>query len=283
MLMFRKSCVVILVVLLLASLTIGSIDPIGSSVSLANDSTAGTLYEKDPVMMFHDWNRVDDHNNTFVTLDMRDSQITQDDLYMFMLNHKHEMIRNSDNGFIRGNMTLHTPGQQDRSYQVEWVKASQAGLIDGLVMASFVADMRIPMPPPEADFQGPAGLLTFHSMINISSPILSQPTTMAVQDNGYNSQISQGETVWHQQEITGRSTTLNVSLKWQTANDSLRLMIYTPDGHVLGPYYDSYDGKLNNEINLTVSNPDGITSGSWSFKVTGTNVTSQEGYYLRAW
>ena len=96
---------------------------------------------------------------------------------------------------------------------------------------------------------------------------------MAVQADEYNDQISQGQTVWHQQDITGSSTTLNVSLKWQTANDSLRLMIYTPDGHVLGPYYDSYDGKVNNEINLTVSNPDGIASGSWSFKVTGTNVT----------
>ncbi len=282
MLMFRKSCVVILVVLLLASLTIGSIDPIGKDVSYNTTDATDVQYMDMPGIVSH-MVSVEGDNVTTVTLAMAKGPVTHDDMIALMAGHRHDMIKQNDFTFINGNMIVHRAGETDHLYPVQWIRYSSMGLKDGLLMASFVADMNIPMPPMSDGFPTTGDQFAFHSVINIASPILTEPKPVAIQGDGYNDQISQGETVWHQQDITGSSTTLNVSLKWQKANDSLRLMIYTPDGHVLGPYYDNYDGKVNNEINLTVSNPDGIASGSWSFKVTGMNVSSQEGYYLRAW
>ncbi len=282
MLMFRKSCVVILVLLILASLTTGSINPTGTVTSLNNTDAVGVRYIGTSGGMSYAMITHGD-NFTTVTLDMSQGPETGNDPMGFFVIHRHDMIKANDYMFINGNMTVHRPGDKDHSFPVQWVRNTQMGLKDGLMMASFISDMNIPM-PPMGDGPLPTGdQLSFHSVIDIASPILSQPAPLVVQADGYNDQISEGQTVWHQQDVTGSSTTLNVSLKWQTANDSLRLMIYTPDGHVLGPYYDSYDGKINSEINLTVTNPDGIASGSWSFKVTGVNVTSQEGYYLRAW
>jgi hypothetical protein len=279
MLMFRKSCVVILVVLMLASLTIGSIDPIGTSVSINKTDAAGVRFMEEPGMVSYGIDRAGD-NFTTVTLDMAQGPSVNS----VMISHRHDMIRPDDYSFISGNMTLHHAGEKDRIYPVQWVRGEPIGLKDGLLMASFIADMNIPMPPMGDGLPPMENMLAFHSVINITSPILSEPKPIVVQADEYNDQISQGQTVWHQQDMTGSSTTLNVSLKWQTASDSLRLMIYTPDGKVLGPYYDSSDNLVNGEINLTISNPDGIASGSWSFKVTGMNVsTDQEGYYLRAW
>lgn len=294
MLMFRKSCVVILVILILASLTIGSINPNGTTVIGNDTDAAGVQYVDTQDYMLHTISIAGD-NITTVTLEMAKGPVTQEDLDAFMASHRHEMIKPNDYAFINGNMTVHRPGEKDHSYPVQWVRYSPVGLKNGLVMASFIADMNIPMPHIGDGFPPTGDQLSFHSVINITSPILSEPTPLVVQADEYNAQISQSQTsefdeqisqsqtVWHQQDITGSSTTLNVSLKWQNASDSLRLMIYTPDGNVLGPYYDNYDGAVNGEINLTVSNSDGIASGSWSFKVTGMNVTGQEGYYLRAW
>ena len=282
MLMFRKSCVVILVVLILASLTIGSISPAGTSVTINDTDAAGVQYVYEPGVMAHAMGIPGD-NFTTVTLDMSKSPVTQESLDAFMASHRHEMIKLNEYSFINANMTVHRPGEKDRSYPVEWVRFSPIGLKNGLLMASFIADMNIPMPHMGDEFLQDGDQFHFHSVINIASPIMSEPEPLAVQSDEYNDQISQGQTVWHQQDISGNSTTVNVDLKWQKSGDSLRLMIYTPDGHVLGPYYDNYDGTVNGEINLTVSNPDGVASGSWSFKVTGMNVTSQEGYYLRAW
>jgi hypothetical protein len=237
----------------------------------------------EPGIMIYTTSAAED-NFTTVTLSMAKGPGTEDALNAFVVSHRHEMIKPNDYEFIFGNMTLHHPGQNDRSYPVQWVRGEPIGLKNGLLMASFIADMNIPMPPMEDGFPHAGNTLAFHSVISITSPLMSEPTTVAIPADEYNDHISQGQTVWHQQDVTGSSTTLNVSLKWQKADDSLRLMIYTPDGHVLGPYYDNSDNKVNNEINLTVTNPDGVASGSWSFKVTGMNVSSnQEGYYLRAW
>ncbi len=283
MLMFRKSCVVILVVLILASLTIGSISPVGTVVSANSTDSAYVQYIDAPGMMPYTMSMVGD-NVTTVTLSIAKGPEDQGNMIAFMESHRQVMIKPYEYAFITGNMTLHHPGEKDRSFPVQWVRGSPVGLRNGVMMASFIADMNVPMPLRGPDFPPAGNMLAFHSEINIASPILSEPTAISGPADEYNDQISQGQTVWHQQDITGTSTTLNVSLKWQTASDSLRLMIYTPDGHVLGPYYDSSDNKANGEINLTVTNPDGVASGSWSFKVTGMNVsTSQEGYYLRAW
>ncbi|MDI6897939.1 hypothetical protein [Methanocella conradii] len=99
---------------------------------------------------------------------------------------------------------------------------------------------------------------------------------------GYDNVITTGQTVWHQAHVYS-STSLSVDLKWNNPADDLRLMIYTPDGHILGPYYDGSDGKSDGRISLEVDNQAGVAAGAWSFKVMGISVTGKDEYYLRVW
>jgi len=61
---------------------------------------------------------------------------------------------------------------------------------------------------------------------------------------------------------------------------SLRLRIYTPDGYVLGPYFDNADGTVDGRINLDIYNPDGIAKGTWRYEVYGHSVVGTEDYYI---
>lgn len=99
---------------------------------------------------------------------------------------------------------------------------------------------------------------------------------------GYDNVITMGQAVWHQAQVYP-GTSLNVDLKWNNTADDLRLMIYTPDGHVLGPYYDGSDGRADGRISLEVDNPAGVAAGSWSFKVMGISVAGKDEYYLKVW
>jgi hypothetical protein len=79
------------------------------------------------------------------------------------------------------------------------------------------------------------------------------------------------------------STAFNFDLKWNNPADDLRLMIYTPDGHVLGPYTDVSDGRTDGRINMEIDNQNGVADGTWLFKVTGMSVSGKDEYYIRAW
>jgi len=68
---------------------------------------------------------------------------------------------------------------------------------------------------------------------------------------------------------------LNVDLNWGDTTDSLRLRIYTPDGYVLGPYFDNADDAVDGRINLDIYNPDGIAKGKWRYE-TGTALWGQK-------
>ncbi|MFZ3383122.1 MAG: peptidase domain-containing protein [Candidatus Methanoperedens sp.] len=74
--------------------------------------------------------------------------------------------------------------------------------------------------------------------------------------------ITQGQTNWHTKDVTTFITTLNVDLNWGNPSNSLRLTIYSPDGYVLGPYFDNADGVINGRINLNIRNPNGIAKGT---------------------
>ncbi len=104
---------------------------------------------------------------------------------------------------------------------------------------------------------------------------------MTNESGGYDNAIMMGQTVWHQAQVS--SASLNVDLKWNNTADDLRLMIYTADGHVLGPYYDSSDGRADGRINLEVDSPSGVAAGLWSFKVMGISVAGKDEYYLKVW
>jgi hypothetical protein len=92
--------------------------------------------------------------------------------------------------------------------------------------------------------------------------------------------ISQGETNWHSKIVSTNINTLNVDLNWGDTTDSLRLKIYTPDGYVLGPYFDNADGPIDGRINLDIYNPYGIAKGTWRYEVYGYSVVGTEDYYI---
>ena len=92
--------------------------------------------------------------------------------------------------------------------------------------------------------------------------------------------ITQGETNWHSKIVSTNINTLNVDLNWGDTTDSLRLRIYTPDGYVLGPYFDNADGAVDGRINLEIYNPDGIAKGTWRYEVYGHSVVGTEDYYI---
>lgn len=290
-LMLRKSCVVLLVVILLSSLVLGPVAQ--ASVSGVNVSASGhedrlsygtgAMYPMTGVASY-----------TTLTLDMSRDPRMQGDPAVLMT-YRHDMVHNDS--FIRGKMILQRPGEDQRIFPVEWVKTSPDIMSNGVMTTSFVSDMIFPlsmmggMPyhPPE-DYRLAEGEFQFHSVINITQPLIStslpDPASLmnASEDSSvYNDQISEGQTVWHSADITGSSTTLSVDLKWKSTSDDLRLMIYTPDNKVLGPYYDDSDGTDDSRIYLNVTNPDGVAAGTWSFKVTGVDVASNDSYYLRAW
>jgi hypothetical protein len=60
-------------------------------------------------------------------------------------------------------------------------------------------------------------------------------------------------------------------------------MIYTPDGKVLGPYYDDSDGQTDARINLNVANPSGVASGEWHLKVTDLDTLGSDDYYVKTY
>jgi len=92
--------------------------------------------------------------------------------------------------------------------------------------------------------------------------------------------ITQGMTNWHQKTISGYVTSLNVDLNWGNPSNSLRLKIYSPDGHTFGPYYDSFDGVYDGRVNLNIINSAGIAKGTWYYEVYGNQVIGTQGYYI---
>jgi len=92
--------------------------------------------------------------------------------------------------------------------------------------------------------------------------------------------ITQGMTNWESKSVTTTITTLNVDLYWGNPSNSLQLTIYSPDGHVFGPYYDNSDGYHDGAINLVISNTGGIAKGTWYYKVYGYSVTGTQSYSI---
>ena len=92
--------------------------------------------------------------------------------------------------------------------------------------------------------------------------------------------ITQGETNWETQQISSYTNSLNVDLDWGNPSNSLQLTIYSPDGDVFGPYYDSSDGSTNGQIDLSIQNSNGIAEGTWLYKVYGYSVTGTQTYSI---
>jgi hypothetical protein len=203
----------------------------------------------------------------------------------------------SDNReFIAARMIVHVAGNDTpQEFPVQFFRHSPDDVKNRTASESFIANMEFRM---SHDANGsPTGLtmytdngsdiatdsdsvVTFNGQITVAQPITNNSTQA---DAMYNDAIASGETVYHDTTVNSSSTSLNIDLKWENPSDSMRLTIYTPDGHVLGPYYDSSDGKTDNAINLEIDNPSGVASGTWIFKVVDTGTTGKDEYYLKTW
>jgi len=92
--------------------------------------------------------------------------------------------------------------------------------------------------------------------------------------------ITQGETDWIYKNINSFTTQLHIDLNWGDTSDSIRLKVYSPDGHTFGYYYDNSDGSVNGRIQFDINNPNGIAQGKWRYEVYGLSVSGVEDYYI---
>ncbi|WP_245611538.1 hypothetical protein [Methanolacinia paynteri] len=92
--------------------------------------------------------------------------------------------------------------------------------------------------------------------------------------------ITQGETDWAYADISGYYTQLRVRLHWGDTSNSLRLMVYSPDQHTFGYYYDGSDGIIDGNISVNINNGDGIAEGRWYYEIYGYSVTGTQSYTI---
>lgn len=91
--------------------------------------------------------------------------------------------------------------------------------------------------------------------------------------------IGQGQFQYASKTISGYCPGFNIDLYWGNPSSSLRLRIYTPDGAVLGPYYDNWDGMLNGDIPVYISRSGGVAQGTYYFEIYGDSVPSGSQWY----
>ncbi len=106
---------------------------------------------------------------------------------------------------------------------------------------------------------------------NVAADSVMQPMSL-------NNNIMQGQTQWAQKTLSGYTTTTGADLYWGNPSNSLRLRIYTPDGYVLGPYYDNCDGRLNGDIPVQISKSGGLPQGTYYYEIYGDKVSGSQYY-----
>ncbi len=173
-------------------------------------------------------------------------------------------------------------------YEVRWENAQAVKFGEMMPMTIFQAHLVIPvingsdaMPLPPLPFPDQ---YVFDSDVMVDLANLSFTGGMPMaQDSQYDNTITAGETQWHSADISSAVKSVNVDLKWSKSGNPLKLTIYTPDGHILGPYDDSSDGEEDDRINLNIDNPSGVADGTWSMKVTDAGAGGTGAYYLKTY
>ncbi|MFA5102819.1 MAG: hypothetical protein WC525_06660 [Candidatus Thermoplasmatota archaeon] len=75
-------------------------------------------------------------------------------------------------------------------------------------------------------------------------------------------QIKTGEPVSFYRHFPDGMENISCDLNWIDTESSLKIMIFGPDG-MMGPYYDSSDGKEDGRISLRIFREGGLTGGDW--------------------
>lgn len=94
--------------------------------------------------------------------------------------------------------------------------------------------------------------------------------------------IRQGQTNWHSKYVGPGCHNFYVDLNWGNSANSLRLRIYCPDGSVKGPYFDSYDGRIDGRICVNIYAIGGgyLPVGTYYAEVYGYSVYGVEDYTI---
>ncbi|MEA2034306.1 MAG: hypothetical protein U9N40_02260 [Euryarchaeota archaeon] len=92
--------------------------------------------------------------------------------------------------------------------------------------------------------------------------------------------IEENKLNWHSQNITSYTTTLNLNLKWKDKTANLSLMVYSPEGDVLGPFFDGIDRKINGQTYFFIRKEGGLPMGEWWYAVKGEELNGTHNYYF---
>jgi hypothetical protein len=203
--------------------------------------------------------------------------------------------RMPDNLTIKSRMAMFKPGGAPEFFDFVWKMAYMGKRAEAGSLAVYSGHMMIPERNGSFEKVSPFGFIRGPPIgaIEISSDMVVDLANLPVDlsadvsadqtDDTYNNEISAGQTNWHSASVGNAVKSVNVDLKWRNPDGKLRLVVYTPDGKVLGPYYDDSDGKTDGRINLNIANPSGVASGEWHLKVTDMATLGNNDYYVRTY
>lgn len=203
-----------------------------------------------------------------------------------------------ESAVIHGKAAMFWPGREKPElFEVTWKNTHRADAAQDRSFGLFSARMIVPpwaaaggdAFATEGAFTGIAALkrpmpreIELYSDLTLDLAKVSEQLAN-VADSQYNNGISMGQSNYHKVDVAEAIDSLNVDVKWKDPDSELRLVIYTPDGRVLGPYDDSSDGKDDGRINMNVSNEAGLAMGEWYLKVAGTDVAGKDEYYVKTY
>jgi hypothetical protein len=307
--MLKKTCAVAIIILILAAVTAGSVSP----VKIASGSKTVFAYKYTTVILDLSGQQKDAlKNNVQYATGYVTTGTTVSGAAGYV----------SANSTIGGNIIVQLKGANaSQVFPVQFVKSAVTGNATGQVVNTYNADVSYYLINGSAGISSgfamssmdshnstistsygdsrmsstlvsyasadPAiseeAYFTFTGKINVTELDAEPVVPVVTEDEQYDNEIKGGQTLWNQAQVSGGSTSLNVDLKWQNPQDDLRLMVYGPNGQVLGPYEDNSDGRPDGQIYMELDNPKGIADGTWSFKVTDTSATGSNRYSIRTW
>ncbi|WP_424358217.1 hypothetical protein [Methanocella sp. MCL-LM] len=175
-----------------------------------------------------------------------------------------------------GSAMLYEPGNMTpKKLPVRW----EANGSDAPGKPEFFAHMKIAV--GGVDTANKSGVYEFRSKIILNEAAVAESYAVSQGATQYNQVVKAGDDNWHTVSVGEAIDSMDVDLKWEGGDSDLRLMIYTPDGKVLGPYYDDADGKTDGCINLNISHSEGLAAGEWYLKVSDTALVGETDYYLK--
>jgi hypothetical protein len=131
-------------------------------------------------------------------------------------------------------------------------------------------------PGDSVTYQGPGGYTVTLTKVQPSLLSKSGVSTMSM-----SSSISQGQYQYYGKNVNSYTETYQVYLNWGNPSNSLRLRIFSADGYVFGPYYDTSDGCLaNGAICATITRSGGVAQGVWTNEIYGYSVSGSQSYYI---